>query len=116
MNNKLIFLNVCSFQIPCKIIILSPKNEFLEELTLKSFCSKINICTKGEILKLVAKHKNQTVYKTIYLSDFACQNVFANFAFDKSFSNRILRLITLKDANYGFDVLQAILSFKQQSS
>lgn len=110
---KSVTLNVLCFKNPCDLKILSCDGRLIEKLKTRSISSKICFCIRGQFIRLKATYKNHTEYKTIYLCEKRCQDIFVNFAFNTSISQRVFNVITLTDATYGFPVKNALLSFRQ---
>ena len=112
MLEKLVILNIKSVQKPLKLTIFWDDNVKKEIVCKKK--TKFCICLKGDFVRLVAKYNNQTYLKTIYLKNFRCQNVFVNFMFNTTISQKTSGIITLTDLIYGFPVKKALLNFKQK--
>lgn len=110
---KTVVINVTCFTKPCTLTIMSDKGNFIKEVALKLFNTKICICTNEQRLKLIARFKSQDIYKTIYLNNQQCQNIFVNFLINKISSQRIIREIKLLVASYSLPVEKAILNFKK---
>ena len=114
MLNKKITLNIFSSKTPIELTILSSCEKPVKKETIHKNCSKICFCTNECCIKLVAKHKNQTIYQTIRLNNCLCQNIFVGFGFFDFIPKEVLEIISLTDANYfGLPISNATLNFSQ---
>lgn len=104
---KLVFLEIISSDTPCTLTVLSCNGQIIKRVTLNSFKSKICFCTKEQNLKLILACNNMSLYRKISV----CKNNCIRLSFNTRRRNRV-NCITLSDANYGFPVQKAILSFK----
>ena len=112
MFNKLVVLKILCFKKPCNITILDYFGKTLQKFTIKSTSSKICVCTRSCLIKLIAKHNGLTYFKTIHLNNCKCQNVFLSFAFNTTFLQKTINVFMLNDANYGMPVNMALLNFR----
>ena len=110
---KKVALNIVCLSYPTTLSIFDCNNCLIKKQKIESNCTRICFYTKSKSVKLVARHKNQTVYKTIFLNCCRCQNIFVNFAFNEIVLQNYIISITLLDANYSFPVESAVLNFKK---
>ncbi len=115
MSFKSVTLNVCCSKIPCNLLIISANGHIIQKKLINSFKSKLYFCTRDCEIKVIAKLKDKTFYKTICLNNFKHQNICVNFTFNTVLSQKILNTISLLDANYNFPISKAILNFKQKT-
>ena len=114
MFRKFVVLNISCSKRPCQITILYGDASCIKKHTITSKYTNICVYTKACSIKIIARYNEQIYYKTVYLNSFWCQNVFVNFEFNSIFSQTIVNIITLTDANYGFPISKALLNFKQK--
>ena len=111
---KSINLNIFCLKRPCNLTVISNDGTIVKKGKINSFFSTINICTKGQSIKIIASYNGLSVCKTICLSDMKCQNYCVDFSFSARLWQGQICLITLKDKNYGFPILNATLKFIQR--
>ena len=111
MNSKIVSLTLLSSYAPYKLMIFSDKYKIIKQTAINSKTTKICFKASGCKLRILANYQNQTLYKTIRLSNCPCQNIFTSFAFSLFPSQETLNIFTLTDANYNLPVPLAILSF-----
>lgn len=114
MIYKYVILNIFCSKKPCDLTIMYNNGNCKRRCNITSHHSKICIHTKESSVKITASYEEQIYYKTIYLDDLRCQNIFVNFGFYTTFCQKAVNLIRLTDANYGFSVSNAVLNFKQK--
>ena len=111
MFRKFVVLNISCSKRPCQITILYDDGSCIKRHTITSKYTNICVYTKACSIKIIASYNQQVYYKTVYLNGLWCQNIFVNFEFNAIFSQRVVNIITLNDANYGFPISRAMLKF-----
>ena len=114
MFKKIVFLDLHCSETPCNFTVLSCNGQIFKTIIISN-CSKVCFCTDDYQIKLFATCNKQTIQQTLCLSNSLCQNYCISFVFEKIIPPKVVNLIELFDANYGFPVANATLDFKQRN-
>lgn len=111
---KFVELNLNCVQNNVELYIVSYNGIIIKKENINSFNSKIYFNTKCENVKIIAKHKNQIIYKTLKLKNKKCQTFNADIIFNSIVSKQIFINIALLDNNYSFPIKKALLNFQSK--
>ncbi len=111
MSCKTINLVVVSSKTPYTLTISDCNRNLIAKRTVlsqtASFCLTTNLCC----IRILGTFDNQTIVKTVNLSNCKCQRITASFGF--SSPQPVLQTFALTDENYGLPVENAVLNFQQ---
>ena len=107
---KSVSLHLFCSNTPAQVTIMDELGNVISRTTVSLCHNKICLRTSARTLIIMARYQNQVLYQAIRLCCCYCQTAYARFIFNAPQQIRV----NLHDANYGFPISRAVLTFRNQ--